>query len=93
MFNMFINVGLNNIVATDKIISITSPDSASIRRIVQQAKSENNCVDCCKGKKIESVLMTTHGVVILSPVQAQTLAGRIEKKMVEMKKKMESLNE
>ena len=93
MFNMFVNVGLNNIIATDKIISITSPDSASAKRIVQQAKADNNCVDCCKGKKIESVIMTTHGVVVLSPVQAQTLVGRIEKKMIEMKKKIESLNE
>lgn len=74
-----INIGFGNIVSANRIISIVSPDSAPIKRIVQDAKDSKMAVDATYGRRTRAVLIMDSGHVILSAVQPETVAGRLEK--------------
>ena len=73
-----INIGFGNIVSAERIISIVSPDSAPIKRIVQEAKDSRMAIDATYGRRTRSVLIMDSGHVILSAVQPETVAGRVE---------------
>ena len=73
-----INIGFGNIVSAERIISIVSPDSAPIKRIVQEAKDSKMAIDATYGRRTRSVLIMDSGHVILSAVQPETVAGRVE---------------
>lgn len=70
------NIGFGNMVNTDKIISIISPESAPIKRMITQAKDDKTLIDATQGRKTKSVIFTTNDKVILSALQPETLAGR-----------------
>ena len=72
-----INVGYGNIVAANRIISIVSAESAPIKRIIADAKETKKLIDASFGKKTRSVIIMDSGHVILSAVQPETVAGRI----------------
>ena len=72
-----INIGFGNIVSAERIISIVSPDSAPIKRIVQEAKDGKNAIDATYGRRTRSVIIMDSGHIILSAVQPETIAGRI----------------
>ena len=72
-----INIGFGNIVSAERIISIVSPDSAPIKRIVQEAKDSKMAIDATYGRRTRSVLIMDSGHVILSAVQPETVAGRV----------------
>ena len=73
-----INIGFGNIVSADRIISIVSPESAPLKRIVQEAKDEKKAIDATFGRRTRSVIIMDSGHVILSAVQPETIAGRVE---------------
>ena len=73
-----INIGFGNIVSAERIISIVSPDSAPIKRIVQEAKDEKNAIDATYGRRTRSVIIMDSGHIILSAVQPETIAGRVD---------------
>ena len=74
----FINIGFGNIVSAERIISIVSPDSAPIKRIVQEAKDGKNAIDATYGRRTRSVIIMDSGHIILSAVQPETIAGRVD---------------
>ena len=74
----FINVGFGNMVAVDRIISIVSPDSAPIKRLIQDAKDDGRVIDVTCGRKTRAVIITDSEHVILSAIQAETIANRLE---------------
>ena len=74
-----INIGFGNIVSANRIISIVSPESAPIKRIVQDAKDKGTAIDATYGRRTRAVLIMDSGHVILSAVQPETVAGRLEK--------------
>ncbi len=78
-----INIGFGNIVSANRIISIVSPESAPIKRIVQDAKDKGMAVDATYGRRTRAVIIMDSGHVILSAVQPETVAGRMDKDMVE----------
>ena len=80
-----INVGFGNIVALDKIISIVSPDSAPIKRLVQEAKDNKMSIDATYGRKTRAVIIMDSGHIVLSAIQPETVAARIDKDIVEKK--------
>ena len=82
-----INIGFGNIVALDKIISIVSPDSAPIKRLVQEAKDNKMSIDATYGRKTRAVIIMDSGHVILSAIQPETVAARIDKNILDSKKK------
>ena len=78
-----INIGFGNIVSANRIISIVSPESAPIKRIVQDAKDKGMAVDATYGRRTRAVIIMDSGHVILSAVQPETVAGRMDKDIAE----------
>ena len=74
-----INIGFGNTVAADKIVAIVSPDSAPIKRMVQDAKDDGSAIDATFGRKTRAVIIMDSDHIVLSAVQAETIAGRIDK--------------
>ena len=74
-----INIGFGNIVSANRIIAIVSPESAPIKRIVQEAKDDGTPIDATYGRKTRAVLIMDSGHVVLSSIQPETVAGRLEK--------------
>ena len=72
-----INIGFGNIVAANRIISIISPESAPIKRIIQEARDKGMLIDATYGRRSRSVLVTGSDHVILSPIQPETIANRL----------------
>jgi regulator of extracellular matrix RemA (YlzA/DUF370 family) len=72
-----INIGYGNIVSANRIISIVSPESAPIKRIIQDARDAQKCIDATYGRRTRAVIVTDSGHVILSAVQPETVAGRL----------------
>ena len=77
-----INIGFGNIVAANRIVSIVSPESAPIKRLVQEAKENKLAIDATYGRRTRSVLIMDSGYVILSAIQPETVAARIDKDII-----------
>ena len=71
-----VNIGFGNIVSVDRIISIVSPESAPIKRIVQEAKDSKMAIDATYGRRTRSVIIMDSGHIVLSAVQPETIANR-----------------
>lgn len=74
-----INIGFGNIVSANRIIAIISPESAPVKRIVQEAKEEGRAIDATYGRRTRAVIIMDSGHVVLSAVQPETVAGRLDK--------------
>ena len=72
-----INIGFGNMVAAGRLGAIVSPESAPIKRIVQDAKENGTLVDATYGRRTRAVLITDSDHVILSAVQPETVANRL----------------
>jgi len=72
-----INVGFGNIVSSDRIIAIVSPESAPIKRMVQEAREKGTLIDATYGRRTRSVIITDSDHIILSAIQTETVAGRL----------------
>ena len=78
-----INIGFGNIVSANRIISIVSPESAPIKRLVQEAKDSKMAIDATYGRRTRAVIIMDSVHIILSAVQPETVAGRLDKDVVE----------
>ncbi|MCI8640614.1 MAG: DUF370 domain-containing protein [Clostridia bacterium] len=74
-----VNIGFGNIVSAERIVAIVSPEAAPIKRMVQEAKDNKTAVDATCGRRTRAVIITDSGHIILSAVQPETVAGRIDK--------------
>ena len=74
----FINIGFGNMVAADRIVSLVSPDSSPIKRLIQDAKDEGRVIDVTCGRRTRAVIITDSDHVILSAIQAETVANRLD---------------
>ena len=72
-----VNIGFGNIVAANRIISIISPESAPIKRIIQEARDKGMLVDATYGRRTRAVVVVDSGHIILSAVQPETEANRL----------------
>lgn len=79
----FINIGFGNIVAADRIVSIVSPDSAPIKRLIQDAKDSGRVIDVSCGRRTRAAIITDSEHVILSAIQSETIANRLDNLDVE----------
>ena len=80
MDTRLINIGFGNIVAANRIIAIVSPDSAPIKRIIQEAREKGILIDATYGRRTRAVVITDSGHVVLSAVQPETVAHRFTSK-------------
>ena len=74
----FINIGFGNMVAADRIITIVSPDSAPVKRLIQDAKDQGRVIDVSCGRRTRAVIITDSDHVILSAIQSETIANRLD---------------
>lgn len=72
-----INIGFGNVVSANRIISIVSPESAPIKRIISVARDNNKLVDATYGRRTRAVIITDSDHVILSAVQPETVGQRV----------------
>lgn len=70
------NIGFGNLVHTDKILTIVTPDSAPAKRLVQRARQEERIVDATQGRKTRSIILMEQNLIVLSALGPDTLAGR-----------------
>ena len=75
-----INIGFGNIVSANRLIAIVSPESAPIKRIIQEARQKGNLIDATYGRRTRAVVITDSDHVILSAVQPETVAHRLTDK-------------
>lgn len=73
-----INIGFGSMLSQRRILAILSPDSAPIKRVVQEAKERGMLIDASYGRKTQSVILMDTDHVILSALEAQVLTGRWE---------------
>ncbi len=73
-----LNVGFGNMVSAARIVAVIAPDSAPVKRLVQEARDEGHLVDATAGRRTRAVLMMDTGHVVLSAIQPETIAGRLQ---------------
>lgn len=73
-----INIGFGNMVSAGRLIAIVSPESAPIKRIIQDARDRGMLIDATYGRRTRAVIVMDSDHVILSAVQPETVAGRLE---------------
>ena len=73
----FINIGFGNMVAADRMVAIVSPESAPIKRLIQDAKDSGRVIDVSCGRRTRAVIITDSEHIILSAIQSETIANRL----------------
>ena len=79
----FINVGFGNMVAVDRVVALANPDSAPIKRLIQDSKDDGRAIDVTCGRRTRAVIITDSEHVILSAIQTETIANRLDNSSAE----------
>ncbi len=74
----FINIGFGNMIAANRVITLASPDSAPIKRLVQDAKDDGRAIDATCGRRTRAVIFTDSDHVVLSAIQTETISNRLD---------------
>ena len=83
-----INIGFGNMVSANRIIAIVSPESAPIKRIIQDAKERGSLIDATYGRRTRAVILMDTDHVILSAIPPEELAGRAEDKSTQVEESL-----
>ena len=78
MDNTLLNVGFGNTVVAERVVAIVTPNSAPMKRLKDDARQEGRLVDATHGRKTRSIIVTDSNHVVLSAIQAETIAQRFE---------------
>lgn len=76
-----INIGFGNMVSSSRVLTIVSPESAPIKRIIQEARDRGMLIDATYGRRTRAVIIMDTDHVILSAVLPETIAGRMSGKL------------
>ncbi|MGN0306081.1 MAG: DUF370 domain-containing protein [Lachnospiraceae bacterium] len=76
--NRLIHIGFGNLVNTEKIIAVVSPDSAPVKRLVQKAKENGTAIDATQGRKTKAVLVMENSQLVLSALLPETIGNRAQ---------------
>jgi regulator of extracellular matrix RemA (YlzA/DUF370 family) len=71
-----VHVGFGNIIAVNKVVAIAHPNSAPVKRMVQEGKAEGVVVDLTSGRKTKAVIIMDSGHIVLAAIAPETIAGR-----------------
>lgn len=74
----FINIGYSNLISAARIVALAAPDSAPMKRLIQDSRETGRTIDCTCGKKTKSVIVTDSDHVILSALPPETIAARLD---------------
>ncbi len=72
-----VNIGFGNMVSANRMIAIVSPESAPIKRIIQDAKERGTLIDATHGRRTRAVIITDSDHIILTYLQSETVANRM----------------
>ncbi len=78
-----INIGYGNMLSSSRIVAIVSPDAAPVKRMVQNARDKGMLIDASCGRKTKAVIVTDSDHVVLSAVQPETVAHRVNERSEE----------
>lgn len=73
-----INIGFSNMVSANRLVAIVSPESAPIKRMIQEARDRGVLIDATYGRRTRAVLVMDSDHIVLSAIQPETVAGRLE---------------
>ena len=90
---MLVNVGFSNMVNKDRIIVVVSPETAPIKRLVQDSKDNGRAIDVTCGRRTRSVIITDSDHVILSAIQCETISNRIAGDLTEQTEQTEQIEQ
>ena len=85
-----INIGFGNMVSANRLVAIVSPESAPIKRIIQDAKEKGTLIDATYGRRTRAVIVTDSDHVIVSAVQPETVANRVDRDEDDSDEEMEN---
>ena len=74
-----VNIGFGNIVIAQRVIAVVSPESAPIKRMIQEGRENGSVIDATCGRKTKAVIVTDSGNIVLSALLPETVASRISK--------------
>ena len=74
----FVNIGFGNVVNINKIVTVVSPESAPIKRVVQMSKAASTLIDATFGRKCKAVIITDSDYTVLAAPTTETIAARME---------------
>ena len=84
-----INIGFGNMVSANRLIAIVSPESAPIKRIVQEARDKGSLIDATYGRRTRAVIIMDSDHIILSAVQPETVANRLDRSNEDLEEELE----
>ena len=73
-----INIGFGNMISSARLVTIVSPDSAPVKRMVQKAKENGMAIDATQGRRTKAVLVMENSQLVLSALLPETIAGRAQ---------------
>ncbi len=85
-----VHVGFNNILVMNRVVAIASPNSAPIKRIMQEGKTKGLLIDMTNGRRTKAVIITDSGHIILAALTSETIAGRLQASRTESDPERES---
>lgn len=88
-----INIGFGNMLNADRLLAVISPDSAPIKRIIQESKERGRLIDASHGRRTRAVLIMDSDHVVLSYLQPETIASRLKSAESEIDAEVESADE
>ena len=80
----FINIGFGNLISVERLIAVVAPDSAPVKRLVQESRDRGMLIDATYGRKTASVLIMDSDHVVLSALAAERLAPRLGMTVADM---------
>ncbi|MFA5629729.1 MAG: DUF370 domain-containing protein [Dehalococcoidales bacterium] len=76
MFGELVHIGFGNILAMNRVVAIASPNSAPIKRTIQEARSKGQLIDMTSGRRTKAVIFTDSGHIVLAALAPETITGR-----------------
>lgn len=80
MDTKLINIGFGNIISAHRVVAIVSPDSAPIKRLIQEAKNKGSLIASTCGRRTRAIVVMDSGHIVLSALQPETIANRFFEK-------------
>jgi extracellular matrix regulatory protein A len=78
-----INIGFGNMISVDRIAAVVNPDSAPIKRLIQEARDEKRLLDATQGRRTRAVILLSSNQIVLSAIQPETISSRASSKDTE----------
>ncbi len=73
-----VHIGFGNVLAVNHVVGIATPNSAPIKRLIQEGKAKNQIIDMTSGRKTKAVVFLDTGGIILAAITPETIAGRVQ---------------